>query len=320
MTSATFSVGDLASRTRLPVKTIRYYSDIGLLPQSDRSPGGHRRYGPAALERLRLIRQLRALEVPIAGIARVVSGELPLSELISAELSAATRGILRLRWREAALRALDEAVDDKERTRRLHLMERVQRLPHVHADLADAWSRVIPHNVPARLRDAIIAQTAPEPGPVPSCEAVLAYAELHVIVHDPGFGFYWGAWTTADKASLYAGMQHATVATAEAFVRGETPPAQVTDDVAALVAKGRGVDDGPCFRAALGPELRWAVHHFRRYAAPLAVLTGHSANVAHSHCLLLDALPGPASPGDTQRAALLRLHRNLPMPLPEWPA
>ncbi|MQY40729.1 hypothetical protein SRB17_87620 [Streptomyces sp. RB17] len=30
-------IGDLAARTGLPVKTIRYYSDIGLLPESGRS-------------------------------------------------------------------------------------------------------------------------------------------------------------------------------------------------------------------------------------------------------------------------------------------
>ncbi|MFI2238726.1 hypothetical protein [Streptomyces chrestomyceticus] len=218
------------------------------------------------------------------------------------------------------LRALDEAADDGERARRLNLLERVQRLPHAQADLADAWLRVIPHSVPARLRDAIVAQTAPEPGHAPSCAAVLAYAELHLIAHDPGFGFYWGAWTTTDKASLYAGMFNATTATAEALARGESPSLQVADDVAALVAKGRGVDDGPCFRAALGPELRWAVSHFRQYAVPLAVLTEQRSNVAQAHCSLLDALPGPAGPGTAQRAALVRLHRNLPMPLPEWPA
>lgn len=33
----TVGIGDLAARTGLPVKTIRYYSDIGLLPESGRS-------------------------------------------------------------------------------------------------------------------------------------------------------------------------------------------------------------------------------------------------------------------------------------------
>lgn len=42
-------IGELAARTGLPVKTIRYYSDIGLRPESGRSRGGHRRYAADAL-------------------------------------------------------------------------------------------------------------------------------------------------------------------------------------------------------------------------------------------------------------------------------
>ncbi len=36
--SAFLSIGDLARPTGLPVKTIRYYADIGLVPPTDRSP------------------------------------------------------------------------------------------------------------------------------------------------------------------------------------------------------------------------------------------------------------------------------------------
>ncbi|MFF8423434.1 MerR family DNA-binding transcriptional regulator [Streptomyces sp. NPDC015680] len=44
-------IGELAARTGLPVKTIRYYSDIGLLPESGRSRGGHRRATRSATSR-----------------------------------------------------------------------------------------------------------------------------------------------------------------------------------------------------------------------------------------------------------------------------
>lgn len=42
----------------LSVKTVRFYTDSGLLV-SDRSAAGHRRYGPTDLVRLTLIRGLR---------------------------------------------------------------------------------------------------------------------------------------------------------------------------------------------------------------------------------------------------------------------
>ncbi|MFE3288559.1 MerR family transcriptional regulator, partial [Streptomyces sp. NPDC059233] len=74
MTQDTWSIGELAAGTGLSVKTLRYYSDSGLLPVAVRSAGGHRRYGPEAWERIRLIRRLRALNTPIAALTHVVTG------------------------------------------------------------------------------------------------------------------------------------------------------------------------------------------------------------------------------------------------------
>jgi len=53
------SIGELAHLTGLPVKTIRYYSDIGLVPEARRTDAGYRRYDDAGLARLELVRTLR---------------------------------------------------------------------------------------------------------------------------------------------------------------------------------------------------------------------------------------------------------------------
>ncbi len=50
-------IGDLASRTRVSVRALRYYEEQGLLA-STRSQSGQRRYGDAAVNRVRLIQQL----------------------------------------------------------------------------------------------------------------------------------------------------------------------------------------------------------------------------------------------------------------------
>jgi hypothetical protein len=47
-----YSIGDLARRTGLSVRTIRFYSDRGLLPPTSRSPAGYRRYDLDAQARL----------------------------------------------------------------------------------------------------------------------------------------------------------------------------------------------------------------------------------------------------------------------------
>ena len=61
MTSARFSIGELAARSGCKVPTIRYYEDIGLLGQSERTEGGQRRYDEDAARQLVFIRRSREL-------------------------------------------------------------------------------------------------------------------------------------------------------------------------------------------------------------------------------------------------------------------
>ena len=43
------AIGTLAKRTGTKVQTIRYYEQIGLMPEPGRTEGGQRRYGNAEL-------------------------------------------------------------------------------------------------------------------------------------------------------------------------------------------------------------------------------------------------------------------------------
>jgi DNA-binding transcriptional MerR regulator len=53
----TVRIGELATRTRVSVRALRYYEEQGLLA-SARSGSGQRLYGSAAVDRVRLIQQL----------------------------------------------------------------------------------------------------------------------------------------------------------------------------------------------------------------------------------------------------------------------
>lgn len=66
------SIGTLAKRTGTKVQTIRYYEQIGLLPEPERSTGGQRRYGMAALDRLSFVRHARQLGFPLAAIRELL--------------------------------------------------------------------------------------------------------------------------------------------------------------------------------------------------------------------------------------------------------
>ena len=65
-------IGEVARRTGLPVKTIRYYCDEGLVQPKNRSAGGYRLFDEENLADLALIRALRAMDVSIPELTRIL--------------------------------------------------------------------------------------------------------------------------------------------------------------------------------------------------------------------------------------------------------
>ena len=60
-------IGALAGRN-VPVKTLRYYEDLGLLPAIGRSEGGYRLFAEESLRRLEFIRKLKTLGLSLEEI------------------------------------------------------------------------------------------------------------------------------------------------------------------------------------------------------------------------------------------------------------
>jgi MerR family copper efflux transcriptional regulator len=65
-------IGEVARRTGLPVKTIRYYCDEGLLQPRARSESGYRLFDEENLAELAIIRSLRAMDVSIPELVRIL--------------------------------------------------------------------------------------------------------------------------------------------------------------------------------------------------------------------------------------------------------
>lgn len=65
-------IGELAGRTGLTAKTIRFYEQAGVLPEPARQPSGYRDYDESALARLRFVRAAQAAGLTIAEIRRVI--------------------------------------------------------------------------------------------------------------------------------------------------------------------------------------------------------------------------------------------------------
>ncbi len=79
-------IGQVATRSGLPVKTIRYYEEIGLLaPNVERSPAGYRLFTPNVLNRLAFIKRAQSLGLSLQEIGQILNvhddGQLPCGEV-----------------------------------------------------------------------------------------------------------------------------------------------------------------------------------------------------------------------------------------------
>ena len=66
------TIGTLSRKTGTKVQTVRYYEQIGLLREPDRTVGGQRRYEEADLDRLAFIRHARQLGFPLDAIRELL--------------------------------------------------------------------------------------------------------------------------------------------------------------------------------------------------------------------------------------------------------
>jgi DNA-binding transcriptional MerR regulator len=111
-----FKIGDFSKLSRVSVKALRYYDEIGLLPpaQIDRWTG-YRYYTPDQLPRLNRILALKDLGFALEQIAQLLDGDLPAAQIrgmlimkraeIQREVGAAQEQLARI---EARLRLIEQ--------------------------------------------------------------------------------------------------------------------------------------------------------------------------------------------------------------------
>lgn len=66
-------IGALSEATGTQVETIRYYEREGLLPETARTEGNYRLYGPAHVERLQFVRYCRGLGMSLDEVRRLLA-------------------------------------------------------------------------------------------------------------------------------------------------------------------------------------------------------------------------------------------------------
>lgn len=79
-------IGEVANRSGVTVKTIRYYEEIGVLDEPRRSESKYRDYEPNVIERLRFIRASQAFGLSLGEIREIVGyrdrGEVPCAHVL----------------------------------------------------------------------------------------------------------------------------------------------------------------------------------------------------------------------------------------------
>ncbi|WP_151771154.1 MerR family transcriptional regulator [Streptomyces abyssomicinicus] len=279
------TIGDLARATGLTVRTIRYWSDEGLLPPVDRSAGGYRLYDAASAARLELIHTLRELGLGLDDVRRVVAGETTVAEVAARHVAALDAQIRALRVTRAVLSTVADRGSTAEE---MTLMNKLARLS------AAERARIIEEFVEETFRgldtaDPVIRErmrgAAADLPDDPTPEQVDAWVELAELLQDPEFRARMRAaaeFNAADRdGSTPAGasmwfMRRLVQLASEARGRGVSPESPEAGDVLRELL-GEDADHA----AVLARMEANTTDKLSRYRELLAVVKGRRPDADH---------------------------------------
>lgn len=228
MAKERLTIGELSRRSGVPVKTLRYWSDEGLLPTAGRSRSNYRLYGEEALVRLDLVRTLREAGLPIESIQKVLRREMSLADALRLRLGAVEAHVVSLQRVAAALRAALRSEPTDADIRRITAVTRLsnEERKAVIERFYDRVSKDIP--IAEEWRQKMIAASTPELPENPTPEQLDAWIELAELMNDTKFieGLRDNAkevWGKFDMEKMRAAGDECAVAAAEAIAKGHGP-------------------------------------------------------------------------------------------------
>jgi DNA-binding transcriptional MerR regulator len=284
-----YSIGELSHLTGLPVRTIRFYSDSGLVPEAGRTPAGYRTYGREALQRLGLVRTLRGLGIDLPTIRKVLDREVSVASVAAAHAAALDLQIRGLRLRRAVLRAVVQRAATNDRAgpasgpasgKEVDLMNRLAQLSDAERrrmieDFLDDVFRGL--DIDPKFEQGM-RSAMPDLPEEPTTAQIEAWVELAELVAEPDFRRRIRQMAQRAAEDRVAGRSDdpgagQATATAVASRAGEAvaagidpasaPAAPIVDELVAGYAGLRGESDGPELR-------RWLVEMIATFADPRA--------------------------------------------------
>ncbi|MEU0558059.1 MerR family transcriptional regulator [Dactylosporangium sp. NPDC006015] len=183
-----YTIGQLASRTGLQARTIRFWSDNGVVPPSVRSTGGYRLYDAEAVARLDLVRTLRDLGLGLEAIQRLLARQTTLKELAETHVKALDAEIRTLRLRRAVLHTValrDSTTEEMALMNKLARLSAQERQQIIDDFVNDAFAGV--DDEEASVVAGWMRQLPLELADNPTSEQVDAWIELAELVSDESF-------------------------------------------------------------------------------------------------------------------------------------
>ncbi|WP_089327690.1 MerR family transcriptional regulator [Actinomadura meyerae] len=284
---ALYTIGELARRTGLPVRTIRFYSDEGVVPPTCRTEVGYRLYDAEAAARLDMVRTLRDLGVDLGTIQRVLAREIGMGEVAAAHAEALDVQIRTLRLRRAVLRAVAKRGSTPEEIEIMHKLARLsdeerRRIITDFIDESFAGLDLDP-DFEAKMRSGL-----PELPDDPAPEQVDAWVELAELVGDPGFRASVRRMAEHQAAQIEKSAypedpealgretgEKIAAAIADGIEPGSDAAGPVVDELVAAYAAAHGTADGAEFRRKLLEQIEIGTDpRAERYWQLIAVING----------------------------------------------
>ena len=229
-----FTIGQLAERTGVTSRTIRFWSDAGLVPPAARSASGYRLYDAEAVARLDLVQTLRELGLGLEVVRAVLARATTVAQVAAAHVAVLDEQIRILRLRRAVLKTVATRGNTIEETLLMHKLARLsaQERQQLIDDYVDGVFAGTDPGAPgagiARRMRQLPAELPDDPTP----EQVDAWIELAELIADPGFRERTRTMAQASQQPSPGTNQQPSPGTSQQPSRPNAPDYQSVQDLA----------------------------------------------------------------------------------------
>ena len=253
-----FTIGQLAGRTGLTARTIRFWSDAGLVPPAGRSAGGYRLYDAAAVARLDLVRTLRELGLGLDVVRAILARVTTVAQVAAAHVAVLDEQIRTLRLRRAVLSTVAARGHTIEEALLMHKLAQLS--ARERQQMIDDFVDRVFAGVDPQAPGADIARRMRQLPDDPAPGQVDAWIELAELIADPDFRQRVATMAAAgQQADRPADQQADQPADQQADQHTDRPADQpALDHQAVLEHAGRALADGI---APGTPEARAVLDH-----------------------------------------------------------